>query len=161
MHTPLKIHPCIILLFSFSIISIFHETVRRKRCQAPKKSHQTFRSIGGFGLAWQHPSLQLLYPMLCTMEEGFTPPPTSSPGLKTAGPNAAVATYIQLFRHSGHHRFFIIFQHVFMLTLVQFWTQLGSKIAQKSIPRRIFSNSETASCDFLDFAIPPMRFTRF
>ena len=47
------------------------------------------------------------------------------------------------------------FQHHFMLILARCWTQLGSKIAQKSIPRRNFSNSETASDGFQDFAIPP------
>jgi hypothetical protein len=70
------------------------------------------------------------------MEEGFTPPPTSSPGLKTAPPNTAVATYIQLFRHSGHHRFFIIFSTRFYVDfgsiLDPTWKQNRSKIDPKT-----------------------------
>ena len=42
----------------------------------------------------------ILYTVL---EEGF------SPRLKTVVPNAGVATYINFFRHPGHHHFFIIF----------------------------------------------------
>ena len=39
-------------------------------------------ATGGFGLAWQYLSLQLLHPLLPTvLEEGFTAPPTCSIGL--------------------------------------------------------------------------------
>ena len=54
----------------------------------------------------------ILYTVL---EEGFSPPPTSSPGLKTVVPNALVATYIRFFRHPGHHHFFIIFPTPFYI----------------------------------------------
>ena len=58
--------------------------------------------------------------ILCTvLEEGFSPPPTSSPGLKTVVPNPIVATYIRFFRHPGHHHFFIIFS-------IPFYVDFGS-----------------------------------
>ena len=119
------------------ILGLRSQNGRNRILLSIKKSHQTFRSTGGFGLACQHSSLQLLYPILCTvLEEGFSPPPTSSPGLKTVVPNVPVATNIQLFRHSGHHRFFIIFSTRFYVDfgsiLDPTWNQNRSKIGPKT-----------------------------
>ena len=87
------------------------------------------------GIRWFRPCVpasipQLLHPMLLpVLEEGFSPPPTSSPGSKTVVPNSAVATYIQFFRHPGHHHFFIIFQTPFY---IDFCSILAPNLVPKS-----------------------------
>ena len=79
-------------------------------------------------------SLQLLHPILCTvLEEGFSPPPPSSPGLWTVVSIGVVATYIRLFRHPGHHHFFIIFSTPFY---IDFYSILNPNLEQKSIRNR-------------------------
>ena len=69
---------------------------------------------GGFGLACQHPSPNSFIQCFL-LEEGFSPPPTSSPGLWTGRSRGLVTTYIQFFRHPGHHHFFIIFPTPFYI----------------------------------------------
>ena len=94
-------------------------------------------ATSGFGLACQHLSLQLLHPILSVLEEGFSPPPPSPPGLKPVRSRGPVLTYIQLIRHPGHHHFFIFFQHHFILIFTWFWLPTWRKnplkIDQKSI----------------------------
>ena len=68
------------------------------------------------------------------LEEGFSPPPTSSPGLKTVVPNAAVATYIRFFRHPGHHHFFSIFPTPFY---IDFCSILAPNLVPKLIQNAI------------------------
>ena len=73
---------------------------------------------------------QLLHPMLLTvLEEGFSPPPTSSPGVWTGRSRAPVTTYIQFFRHPGHHHFFIIFPTPFY---IDFCSILAPNLVPKS-----------------------------
>ena len=95
-------------------------------------------ATGGFGLEWRHPSLQLLHPMLSILEEGFTPPPTSSPGLKTVVPNSLGALYIQFLAILV----IIIFSPFFLHPVYVDGAQLGSKMAPKSTPKVIFWSSE-------------------
>ena len=91
-------------------------------------------ATGGFGLACQHTSLQLLHPILrSVLEEGFSPPPTSSPGLWTAVSRGAVTTYIRFFRHPDHYHFFVIFPIPFVSILASI---LGSKTLPKSTQHR-------------------------
>ena len=79
-------------------------------------------------------SLQLLHPILCTvLEEGFSPPPPSSPGLWTVVSRGVVATYIRLFRHPGHHHFFIIFSTPFY---IDFYSISTPNLEKKSIKNR-------------------------
>ena len=76
----------------------------------------------------------LLHPILCTvLEEGFSPPPPSSPGLWTVVSIGVVATYIRFFRHPGHHHFFIIFSTPFY---IDFYSILPPNLEQKSIQNR-------------------------
>ena len=83
------------------------------------------------------PIPQLLHPKLRTiLEEGFSPPPTSSPGSKIVVPNPLIATYIQLFRYPGHHHFFIIFPTPFY---IDFGSILDPNLERKSLQNRIWS----------------------
>ena len=76
----------------------------------------------------------LLHPILCTvLEEGFSPPPPSSPGLWTVVSIGVVATYIRLFRHPGHHHFCIIFSTPFY---IDFYSISAPNLEQKSIKNR-------------------------
>ena len=65
--------------------------------------------------------------------EGFTPPPSSSPGSKIVVQTSAIATYIRLFRYLGRHHFCITFFHRFWL---HFGTPDGSKTEQNSSKNR-------------------------
>ena len=60
----------------------------------------------------------------------------TSPGSKIVVPNAAVATYIQLFRYPGHHHFFIIFSIPFY---IDFGSILDPNLERKSLQNRIWS----------------------
>ena len=75
-----------------------------------------------------------------SLEEWFTPPPTSSPGSKIVVPNAAVGTQMRLFSHLGRHRFFIIFQHLFSSILAPSWLPKWLpnllKVNKKSIQKK-------------------------
>ena len=68
------------------------------------------------------------------LEEGFNPPPTSSPGLWTGRPRAAITTYIQYVRHPGHHHFFIIFPTPFYLDVRSI---LAPNLAPKSLQNQL------------------------
>ena len=103
------------------------------KCISLKVIPPALWATGGFGLAWQHPSLQLLPPMLSILEEGFTPPPTSSPGLKTVVPNPFVTNFLQFCSHPGHHHFFIIFSTSFC---DDFCSILELKLEPKSLQNR-------------------------
>ena len=97
-------------------------------------------------LACQHPSLQLFHPILRTvLEEGFSPPPTSSPGLKTVVPNRMSPPISDFFAILVIIIFSSFFQYHFTSILAPFWTptwtQNRSKIHQKSIPRAIWKTS--------------------
>ena len=75
---------------------------RKGKLNTRKESHQPSGRQVVSGLRDSiHPSNSFIQ----FLEEGFTPPPTSSPGLKIVVPNAAVASYIQLFRHPGYNHF--------------------------------------------------------
>ena len=101
---------------------------------------------------------QLLHPMLLTvLEEGFSPPPTSSPGLWTGWSRAVVTTYIQYLRHSGHHLFFHHFSNPLLYRfLLHFGSQLGTNIAptsieNQSISRAIWKTTNICLKFFIDF----------
>ena len=67
-----------------------------------------------------------------SLEEGFSPPPPSSLGSGSEWSRAPVATYIRLFRHPGHHHFFIIFSTPFSYQfLFDFDSQLEAKRSQE------------------------------
>ena len=68
--------------------------------------------------------------LLTVLEEGFSPPPTSSPGFWTGVAHAAITTYIQFVRHPGHHHFFIIFPTPFY---IDFCSILAPNLAPKSL----------------------------
>ena len=65
-----------------------------------------------------------------SLEEWFTPPPTSSPGSKIVRSRGVVGAYIRLFHHLGRHRFFIIFPTPFLI-------DFGSIFAPKMAPKPI------------------------
>ena len=65
-----------------------------------------------------------------SLEEGFSPPPTSSPGLWTGVSRGPVTTYIRFCRHPGHHHFFIIFATPFY---IDFCSMLAPKFVPKSL----------------------------
>ena len=83
-------------------------------------------------------SLILPTPSPHPSEEGFTPPPSSSPGLGTGVPHAAVALYIRLFRHPGHHHFFILF-------LTSFFTDFGSILDPNLEPKWLQNRLQRSS----------------
>ena len=70
------------------------------------------------------------------LEGGFTPPPSSSPGLHSARSNSLVVSNIQLFRDLGHHHFFIIFPTPFY---IDFGSILDPNLERKSLQNRIWS----------------------
>ena len=83
-----------------------------------------------------------------SLEEGFSPPPTSSPGLWTGRPRAAVTTYIRFCRHPGHHHFFIIFPTPFC---IDFGSILAPNLAQKLLqnPLKIDPKSDLKNFQLL------------
>ena len=101
-------------------------------------------------------SLQLLHPILCTvLEEGFSPPPPSSPGLKTMVPDSLVATYIRFFRHPSHHHFSINFSTPFY---IDFYSILTPNLEQKPTQNR--SKIDPKS-DLENFQLFTLNFHRF
>ena len=81
--------------------------------------------------------LYQLYLLPTSLEEWFTPPPSSSPGSKIVRPRSPVGACTRLFRYPGRHHFFIIFQHVFSSILppswLPKWLPNHPKFNQKSI----------------------------
>ena len=92
---------------------------------------------------------QLLHPILLpVLEEGFSPPPTSSPGVWTGRSRAGVTTYIQFFRHPGHHHFFIIFPTPFY---IDFCSILAPNLVPKSFQNPLKIDPKSALENYQHF----------
>ena len=86
-----------------------------------------FNPTSPLGDRWFRPCVstsipQLLHPILYTvLEEGFSPPPTSSPGLWTGVVFALVTTYIQFFAILAIIIFSSFFKPPFISIFAPFW----------------------------------------
>ena len=125
---------CSIDLISKRISCIIFSSGRCSTTSNPDvfQSHQpSGRQVVSDLRASIHPSNSYIQSFV--LEEGFSPPPTSSPGLWTVVSRGVVATYIRLFRHPGHHHFFIIFSTPFH---IDFHSILTPNLEGKPIKNR-------------------------
>ena len=107
-------------------------------------------ATGGFGFC---ANIQLLHPILTVLEEGFSPPPPSSPGLWTVVSRGGRSHLYPTFSSSWSSSFFHHFSNTILYRcLLDFAPQLGAKIHQKSIKNRSQERSGKLPTFCIDFS---------